>query len=53
MLVTQVWQTVKPFVDNYHAVQQIETRVLSPTTAMRTDGSAPKRRRVASDRKSK
>ncbi|WAR25105.1 HUTH-like protein [Mya arenaria] len=49
----KVWHTVKPLIENYHATQVIETRVLSPTTAMRTEGPAPKRRRVASERKGK
>ncbi|XP_053377261.1 histidine ammonia-lyase-like [Mercenaria mercenaria] len=29
----KVWFTAKPYMENYHAAQDIETRVLSPTTA--------------------
>ncbi|GFO42755.1 histidine ammonia-lyase [Plakobranchus ocellatus] len=52
----KIWYTVKPMIDHYHAVQEIETRVFSPTTTASTqDGpttngtngpSAPKRKRL-------
>lgn len=47
----KVWNTVLPYMEEYHRRQNIETRVMSPTTAMREHGPAPKRRRVASEKK--
>ncbi|KAK6993459.1 histidine ammonia-lyase [Biomphalaria glabrata] len=45
----KIWTKVKPMIDHYHSVQSVETRVFSPTTAMRESMngiSAPKRRRL-------
>lgn len=44
----KVWYKVKPFMDNYHSVQEIETRVFSPTSIGRPEGPAPKRRKANS-----
>ncbi|KAH3880154.1 histidine ammonia-lyase-like [Dreissena polymorpha] len=49
----KVWQVSKQYIDNYHAVQDVETRVMSPTTTMNADGPVQKRRRVVSERKNK
>ncbi|XP_076447679.1 histidine ammonia-lyase-like isoform X2 [Babylonia areolata] len=48
----KIWHKVKPMIDHYHSVQDIETRVFSPTTTTRhnddhTNGPAPKRKRLA------
>ncbi|CAG2202393.1 HAL [Mytilus edulis] len=44
----KVWHKVKPFIDNYHSQQQVETRVFSPTSIGRPEGPAPKRRKTTS-----
>ncbi|GFS23203.1 histidine ammonia-lyase [Elysia marginata] len=51
----KIWYTVKPLIDHYHSVQDIETRVFSPTSTAfsgasngtnGTNGPNPKRRRL-------
>lgn len=54
----KIWYAVKPMIDHYHSVQDIETRVFSPTSTAPevisgatngtngTNGPSPKRRRL-------
>ena len=42
----QIWRLVKPYMDNYHSMQDIETRVMSPTTSFISSAPAAKRRRM-------
>ncbi|VDI61586.1 histidine ammonia-lyase [Mytilus galloprovincialis] len=44
----KVWYKVKPFIDNYHSQQHVETRVFSPTAIGRPEGPVPKRRKTTS-----
>lgn len=46
----KVWRKVKPFMDNYHAQQDVETRVFSPTSSFSAEAPPPatKRRKTSS-----
>ncbi|KAL8603486.1 hypothetical protein ACOMHN_038627 [Nucella lapillus] len=49
----KIWHKVKPMIDHYHSVQEVETRVFSPTTTslpaddQAANGPSAKRRRLS------